>query len=84
MNRCCSKTDFERHPDPEVADIGKGGGAEFTVGRCGNCGAVLIHSWVGGVAGGITVVSQSLVDRFLAADPQSRRLLLTDWFQSSS
>ena len=77
---CCSNQAFERHLDPEVADIGQGGGAEYTVGRCENCGAVLIHCWAGGVAGGIQVVSQALVDRFLAAEPASRRGLLGEWF----
>lgn len=81
---CCSAQVFERHPDPEIADIGKGGGAEYTVGRCGNCGAVLIHCWAGGVAGWIEVVSQALIDRFLAADPPSRKALLIDWYNSLS
>jgi len=80
---CCSKQVFERHPNPEIADIGQGGGAEYTVGGCKNCGAVLIHSWAGGVAGSIRVVSQDLIDSFLAADPQSRKKLLGDWFNRS-
>ncbi len=79
---CCSEQAFERHPDPDVADIGQGGGAEYTVGRCKSCGAVLMHCWAGGVVGGIEVVSQALIDRFLAADPKSRRALLGDWFNS--
>lgn len=79
---CCSRQSFERHPNPEIADIGSGGGAEYTVGTCSACGAVLIHFWVGGVAGGIEVVSQELVDAFLEADPKARRKLLGDWFNS--
>lgn len=79
---CCSEQTFERHPDPEIADIGSGGGAELTVGRCTNCDAVLVHCWVGGVAGGIEVVSQGLIDHFLSVDPRSRKALLRDWFNS--
>lgn len=78
--KCCSEPDFERHPDPDVADIGKGGGAEFTVGSCRSCGARLVHCWVGGVAGGLRVVSRDWIDRIVAADPQTRRSLLTEWF----
>ena len=79
---CCSDQDFERHPDPDVADIGKGGGAELTVGRCTSCGAVLMHAWVGGVVGSINVVSQDLVDTLAAADPEPRKKLLIQWFNS--
>jgi hypothetical protein len=79
---CCSEQTFERHPDPDVADIGQGGGAEYTVGRCHNCGAVLIHCWAGGVVGCVEVVSQALVDRFMAADPKARKALLGEWFNS--
>ena len=79
---CCSEQSFERHSNPEIADIGKGGGAEYTVGGCKNCGALLIHCWAGGVAESIQVVSQELIDSFVEADPQSRKKLLGDWFSS--
>jgi hypothetical protein len=79
---CCSEQLFERHPNPEIADIGQGGGAEYTVGGCKNCGAVLIHCWAGGVVEGIRVVSQGLIDTFVAADPKLRKKLLSDWFNS--
>lgn len=81
---CCSEQVFERHEDPAIADIGSGGGAEFTVGRCKSCGALLMHCWVGSVMhpGGYEVVSQALIDRFLAEDPSSRKVMLGDWFNS--
>ena len=79
---CCSEQLFQRHSNPKIADIGSGGGAEYTVGSCRNCGAVLIHCWAGGVAGSIQVVSQELIDSFVEADPQSRKKLLSDWFNS--
>ena len=79
---CCSEQVFERHSNPEIADIGQGGGVEYTVGRCKHCDAVLIHCWVGGVAEGIQVVSQNLIDSFVAVDPQVRKRLLGDWFNS--
>lgn len=79
---CCSEQLFERHSNPEIADIGQGGGAEYTVGRCKNCGAVLVHCWVGGVAESIQVVFQDLIDSFVAAAPESRKKLLDDWFNS--
>lgn len=79
---CCSKQLFERHSNPEIADIGTGGGAEYTVGRCKNCGAMLIHCWVGGVAESTRVVSRELVDSFVEADLPSRKKLLSDWFNS--
>lgn len=79
---CCAQQEFERHPDPEIADIGSGGGAEYTVGRCKKCGAVLIHCWAGGVVGSTEVVSQDLIDTFLAAPPALRKKLLGDWFNS--
>lgn len=79
---CCSKQLFERHPNPEIADIGKAGGTEFTVGRCKNCGAVLVHCWVGSVVGCIEIVSQDLIDSFLAAAPEPRKKLLGAWFNS--
>ena len=82
LMNCCQEQVFERHTDPDIADIGQGGGAEYTVGQCKNCGAVLVHCWAGGVAGGIEVVSQALIDRFMAADSKSRKLLLSDWFNS--
>ena len=81
---CCAEQEFERHADPEIADIGSGGGAEMTVGRCKNCGAVLIHSWAGGVVGGVEVVSQDLIDRFMSLDPQPRRAALAEWFNRST
>jgi len=77
---CCYEPLFERHSNPEIADIGQGGGAEYTVGACRNCGAVLIHCWAGGVAESIQVVTQDLVDYFLAADPPTRKKLLAEWF----
>lgn len=73
---CCPGQLFERHPNPEIADIGQGGGAEYTVGRCKNCGAVLVHCWVGGVAGCLQVVSQDLIDSFLAVAPEPRKKLM--------
>ena len=79
---CCAAQQFERHPDPQIADIGQGGGAEYTVGSCKSCGAVLIHCWVGGVAESIHVVSQETVDAFIAAPPAQRKALLADWFNS--
>ncbi len=79
---CCSEQEFERHPNPEIADVGQGGGAEYTVGRCKSCGALLIHCWVGGVAEGIQVVSQDLIGSFVATPPESRRKVLGDWFNS--
>jgi len=79
---CCSGQIFERHSNPEIADIGQGGGAEYTVGRCNQCGAVLIHCWMGGVAECIHVVSQDLIDSFIAVDPKSRKKLLGNWFNS--
>lgn len=79
---CCSEQRFERHPNPEIADIGQGGGAEYTVGQCKGCGALLIHCWVGSVAECTQVVSQDLIDSFLAADPKPRKKLLGDWFNS--
>jgi hypothetical protein len=78
--RCCQAQLFERHPDPEIADLGSGGGAEYTVGRCRTCGALLIHCWAGGFAEGIAVVSPDLIDAFRAADPLARKRLLADWF----
>ena len=77
---CCSEQEFERHSDPEIADIGKSKGVEYTVGRCKNCGAFLIHCWAGGVAGSTNVVSRDLIDSFVAAAPESRKKLLSDWF----
>ena len=77
---CCSDPDFQRHPDPDVADIGTGGGAELTVGSCRSCGARLVHCWVGGVAGGLRVVSQGWIDRMVATDPERRRPHLAEWF----
>jgi len=71
---------FERHPNPAVADIGKGGGVEFTVGRCRHCGAVLMHCWAGGVAEGVVEISQELVDQLLAAAPESRKAMLIAWY----
>lgn len=81
---CCGNQKFERHADPAVADIGSGGGAELTIGRCSNCGAILIQCWVAGaVAEGIEVVSQALVNSFLSEnDPKSRKKLIGDWFNS--
>jgi hypothetical protein len=79
---CCADQQFERHPDPEMADIGSGGGAELTVGRCTSCGALLVHCWVGGVAGGIQVVSRDLIDHFRSVEPSSRKTLIGDWFNS--
>lgn len=79
---CCSEQSFERHSNPEIADIGKGGGAEYTVGGCTSCGALLIHCWAGGVAESIRVVSQESIDSFVEADPQTRKKLLGDWFNS--
>ena len=79
---CCSEQLFERHSNPEIADIGQGKGVEYTVGRCKKCGAVLVHCWLGGVAGSTHVVSQDLIDSFVAADPRSRKKLLDDWFNS--
>lgn len=79
---CCVEQVFERHPNPEIADIGSGGGAEYTVGGCKNCGAVLVHCWAGGVVGSIVVVSQDLIDSFVTAAPESRKKLLGDWFNS--
>ena len=79
---CCREQLFERHSNPEIADIGKGGGVEYTVGRCKSCGAVLIHCWVGSVAGSTHVVSQALIDSFVEAAPESRKKLLADWFNS--
>ena len=65
---CCSEQLFERQADSEIADIGKAEGVEYTVESCKNCGAVLVHLWMGGVAGGIEVVSQALIDGFMSAD----------------
>ena len=79
---CCSGQLFERHSSPEIADIGQGGGAEYTVGWCKNCGAVLVHCWVGGVAESVQVVSQDLIDSFMAVAPTLRKKLLGDWFNS--
>jgi hypothetical protein len=79
---CCSERVFERHADPDIADIGKAGGVEYTVGRCRNCGAVLIHCWAGGVVEGYQVVSQALIDHFTTADPALRNVLLAEWFNS--
>ena len=79
---CCSEQLFVRHSNPEIADIGQGGGAEYTVGRCQNCGAVLVHCWVGGVAEVIQVVSQDLIDSFMAVAPAPRKKRLGDWFNS--
>ena len=79
---CCSEQEFERHLNPEIADIGQSRGVEYTVGRCKHCGAVLVHCWVGGVAEGIQVVSQDLIDSFVAAAPEVRKKLLGDWFNS--
>ena len=79
---CCTRQEFVRHIDPTVADIGQAEGAEYTVGKCCNCGSILIHCWVaGGVSEGIEVVSQELVDSFLTApDYHLRKKRLGDWF----
>ena len=77
---CCAEQVFERHSNPDIADIGSGGGAEYTVGWCKSCGAVLVHCWAGGVAEAIVVVSQELIDSFVAAAPESRKKLLGEWF----
>ncbi len=79
---CCDRQNFERHPDPAIADIGHGGGAEYVVGNCLSCGAILISCWVaGGISAGLEVVSQELIDTFLGApDWKSRKKLLSDWF----
>lgn len=79
---CCSEQLFERHPNPEIADIGKSRGVEYTVGGCKNCDAVLIHCWAGGVAESIQVATRELVDSFAEADPQSRKELLGAWFEA--
>jgi len=41
-----------------------------------------MHCWAGSVVGATEVVSQALIDRFMAADPVARKALLTDWFNS--
>jgi hypothetical protein len=79
---CCAEQVFERHANPDIADIGSGGGAEYTVGSCRNCGAVLIHCWTGGVVGGVVEVTRELVDSFLAAPLAERKKLLGHWFNS--
>jgi hypothetical protein len=80
---CCAKQKFERHLNPKIADIGHGGGAEYTVGNCQNCRAILIHCWVaGGASEGVEVVTKDLIDSFLAAqDPKTKTKLLRDWFE---
>lgn len=80
---CCPNVDFERHPNADVADIGKGGGAEFTIGKCTNCGALLVHSWAGGIVGGYAVVSREWIDHVVAAVPESRRAMLVAWYESA-
>ena len=81
---CCSEQVFETHSDPALADIGKAEGVEYTVGSCRNCGALLMNCWVGGVVGADIVVSEALIDRFMAANPQERKVLLSDWFDGLS
>ena len=81
---CCQNQNFERHPDPEIADIGHGEGVEFTIGRCGGCRTPLIRFWVGGgIAEGMTVISQEQIEAFVnTQDGMTRKRLLCDWFDS--
>jgi hypothetical protein len=80
---CCSNQSFERHPDDRIADIGGGGGVEYTIGNCKSCGAVLIHCWVWAGRSGLEVVSQEFVSRLLSvSDYKTRKALLSDWFNS--
>ena len=79
---CCQHQNFERHPDPEIADIGHGEGVEYTIGKCASCGVPLISCWVGGgMAHGLMVVSRERIDTFLDAPAGIlRRQLLSEWF----
>ena len=79
---CCSEQVFERHSSPEIADIGQHQGVEYTIGRCKNCEAVLVHCWAGGVAGSTHVVSQELIDSWVAVPPMPRKRVLDEWFNS--
>lgn len=80
--KCCSDQRFEAHSDPDLADIGKAKGVEYTVGSCKNCGALLMNCWAGGVVGADILVSEALINRFMAADPKERKVLLSEWFDS--
>ena len=83
---CCKNSKFIRHPDPLIADIGEGGGAEYTIGSCGACQALLIHCWIaGGAMQAVYVVKQELIDRFVAqTDYKTRKKMLSAWFDEVS
>jgi hypothetical protein len=80
---CCEAQRFVRDPDQAIADIGSGGGVEFTVGNCGSCSSRLVHCWIGGGISEATVaVDQSTVEQWLEEkNPKARKALLTAWFE---
>jgi hypothetical protein len=81
---CCANPSFQRHPDADVTDIGRGAGGEYTIGTCKSCGAMLMHCWVaGGISEGVEIISAEFVSRLIAVkDRGTRTALLDAWFNA--
>ena len=82
---CCPNQAFDRHPDPDVADIGQSAGIEFTIGHCRSCGAKLMHCWAaGGASSAAVVASEDLISQIVAIkDHKARRKFLSDWWSKA-
>ena len=77
---CCPNPAFERHLDPEIADIGSADGIEFTIGQCTACGRAVMHCWIAHLFGKELPVDQDFIDLVAAsADYQERQRLLGRW-----
>jgi hypothetical protein len=83
---CCDRQSFQRLTKEisPLCDPGSAEGVEFTVGRCANCKKLLMACWVGAASmQGFEDIDQAFLHKLSGEqDPQLRKRMLADWFNS--
>lgn len=79
MNTCCSNLEFEF-----VADASHADGCEFTLGKCKNCRADLIHCFQTAIihAGVYEVIDADLALKIVQLQDKEQKEFMRAWYRS--